>query len=278
MTESDIYLLGSSTREKERLRKQVQELEGEARWLLDQLQIRPGARVLDFGCGPQGVLGLLSERVGPTGTVVGLDKNEGFVASARKYVAEQRLTNVEVVQRDARATALPKEWFDVVFCRLLLVNVPQPEQVVEEMVSLLRPGGVIASHEADYLPHRCDPPSPAWDRLFELFQAYSRAKGVDLFVGRRTHRMLRDAGIVGLQVNPVLHVYPHGHNRRSIFLDFIQNTRHELVRDGFARDEELDELTQDLTRHLDDPSTLVVSHSFFQVWGRKPERKVREMV
>ncbi|MDI1481967.1 methyltransferase domain-containing protein [Polyangium sp. y55x31] len=270
MSESDLYLLGSSAREEERLRKQIQELAGEARWLLDQFEIRPGTRAIELGCGPQGVLELLSERVGPSGTVVGLDKNEAFVASARKHMAEQRRTNVEVVQGDARATNLPKESFDVVFCRLLLVNVPQPERVVEEMVSLLRPGGVIASHEADYLPHMCDPPSPAWDRLREIFQAYTRAKGVDLFVGRRVHRMLRDAGIVGIQVNPVIHVYPHGHNRRSIFLDFVQNVRDELVRDGFASDEELNALTQDLKRHCDDPDTLVVSHLFFQVWGRKP--------
>lgn len=271
MTEADTYLLGRSSQEEERLRKQVQDLEGEARWLLDRLQIRPGARAIELGCGPRGVLELLSERVGPSGTVVGLDQNEGFVASAREYVAEQQLLNVEVVQGDARATNLPRGSFDVVFCRLLLVNVPQPEQVAQEMVSLLRPGGVIASHEADYLPHRCDPPSPAWDRLFEIFQAYTRAKGVDLFVGRRMQRMLRDAGIVELQVNPVIHVYPHGHNRRSIFLDFVENTRDALVREGFARDEELNELTQDLRRHLDDPTTLVVSHLFFQVWGRKPD-------
>jgi SAM-dependent methyltransferase/chorismate mutase len=269
MTESNIYLLERSAREDERLRKQAQDLASEARWLLDRLEIPPNARAIELGCGPQGVLGLLSERVGPSGTVVGLDKNEGFVAAARKSMAEQQLTNVEIMQGDARATGLPRESFDIVFCRLLLVNVPQPEQLVEEMVALLRQGGFLASHEADYLPHGCDPPCPAWERLFEIFQAYSRAKGVDLFVGRRTHRMLREAGLVELQVNPVIHVYPHGHNRRNIFLDFVLNIRDSLVREGFATDEELNELTRDLKRHLDAPDTLVVSHLFFQVWGRK---------
>ncbi|EYF03837.1 methyltransferase domain-containing protein [Chondromyces apiculatus] len=270
MTEPDIYLLGRSAREEERLRKQVDELAGEARWLLDQCQIQPGARALEVGCGPQGVLELLSERVGTSGSVVGLDSNESFVASARAHVAERRLTNVAVEHGDARATHLPRASFDVVFCRLVLVNVPRPEQIVAELVSLLRPGGVLASHEADYLSHGCDPPSPAWDRLFAIFQAYNRAKRIDMFVGRRTQRMLRDAGLVDLHVNPVIHVYPHGHHRRSIFLDFIENIRGALVAEGLAKEEELNELTQDLRRHLDDPDTLVVSHLFFQVWGRKP--------
>ncbi len=56
MTESDEYLLGRSQREEERLRKQDEEIAGEARWLLDQLEIRPGARALELGCGPQGVM------------------------------------------------------------------------------------------------------------------------------------------------------------------------------------------------------------------------------
>jgi len=272
MAESDVYLLGRSRAEVERLRKQVQELAGEAQWLLDQLHIRPGARALDLGCGPQGVLDLLAERVGPRGSVVGLETSGDFVASARQFAAERKLANVEVVQGDAKATKLPRESFDVVFCRLVMVNVPQPERVAAEMVALLRPGGVVASHEGDYLSHRCDPPSPAWDRLFEILQAYSRAKGVDLCVGRRTHRMLRDAGIVDIQVRPVIHVYPHGHNRRTILLDFIENIREAAIKEGLVKEAELTEHMGELRRHLDNPATLVVSHLFFQVWGRKPQR------
>jgi SAM-dependent methyltransferase len=272
MTEPDVYLLGRSRAEEERLRKQAQELAAEAQWLLDQLDIRHGARAIELGCGPHGVLDLLSARVGPKGTVVGLEASEHFVASAQKLVADRRLANVEVVQGDAKATNLPRESFDVVFSRLVLVNVPEPERVAEEMVALVRPGGVVASHEADYLPHRCDPPSPAWDRLFELLEAYSRARGIDLFVGRRTHRMLRDAGLVDVRVNPVIHVYPPGHNRRTIFLDFIQNIRAAAVKDGFADEAELTQLVEALRQHLEDPDTMVVSHLFFQVWGRKPKR------
>jgi SAM-dependent methyltransferase len=268
--EPDIYLLGRSRAEEERLRKQVQELSGEANWLLDQLHILPGASAIDLGCGPQGVLDLLADRVGPQGNVVGLEQSEGFVASARAFVADRNLANVKVVQGDAKATNLPRGSFDVVHARLVLVNVPQPRLVVEEMVALAKPGGVVVSHEADFLAHCCDPPSPAWNRLFEILKAFSEAKGIDLFVGRKTHRLLRDAGIIDVQVRPVIHVYPHGHNRRSIFLDFIRNIRDAAIKEGFAEEAELDVLTAELRQHLDDPGTQVVSHLFFQAWGRKP--------
>lgn len=271
MGNPDEYLLGRSRAEEERLRKQVEELAGEARWLLDQIDVPQGGRAIDLCCGPQGVLDLLAERVGPRGSVVGLERSEQFVASARKFVADRGLANVDVMQGDARNTKLPRASFDLVFTRLVLCNVPEPERVVEEMVALVRPGGFVASHEADYLPHLCDPPSAAWDRLFEVLQAFSRTNGIDLFVGRKTHRLLRDAGLVDLQVRPAIHTYPHGHNRRSIFLDFIENIRAAAVGGGFVTERELTALVHDLRRHLDDAGTLVVSHLFFQVWGRRPQ-------
>jgi ubiquinone/menaquinone biosynthesis C-methylase UbiE len=270
MTEADRYLLGHSQEEVARLRKQVLELEGESRWLLDRLNIRPGSRAIDLGCGPCGILDLLSERVGPEGTIVGVERSEQFVAMARKFAAEHRLGNVEILQGDAKATGLPRESFDVAHARLVMVNVPEPERLIEEMVALVKPGGVVASHEADYLPHLCDPPSPAWDRLFAIYEAYSRQNGIDLFVGRKTYRLLRNAGVVDVQVNPIIHVYPHGHNRRTIFWDFLQNVRDSVVTQGFVSASELADLMADLRHHLDDPGTLVVSHLFFQVWGRKP--------
>jgi len=215
------------------------------------------------------VLDLLSERVGSTGHVIGIERNRDSVAMARRFVADRALKNVEVVQGDATTTGLPG-CFDLVHARLVLVNVPYVEAVVREMVRLARPGGVVASHEADYVSHFCDPPLRAWDRLFEIFKAYSYAHGIDLFVGRRTHRLLRQAGLVDIEVNPVIHVYPHGHNRRLIFWHFLQNVRDRILEDELVAESEFSELTAELKEHLDRPDTLVVSHLFFQVWGRKP--------
>jgi tRNA A58 N-methylase Trm61 len=145
MTDVDRYLLGRSHAEVERLRKQALELESEACWLLDRLNIRPGSRAIDLGCGPCGILGLLSERVGPEGTVVGLERSEQFAAMARQFVADHDLGNVEVLQGDAMKTGLPRESFDLAHARLVMVNVPQPERFIEEMVALVKPGGMVAS-------------------------------------------------------------------------------------------------------------------------------------
>src|SRR5712692_6490156 len=265
-SQPDEYLLGHSRNEEERLRRQPQELAPDSRRLLDQLNIRPGDRAIDIGCGPQGILDLLSERVGPKGTVVGLERSESTVRLARKFVAERQLRNVEVLEADAKSTGLPRASFDVVHARLVLVNVPEPQRVVEEMIALARPGGVVASHEADWGAFLCDPPSPAWDRLSEVFDAYSRNNGIDLYVGRKTHQMFRAAGLIDIQVNPVIHVYPPGSNRRNIFRDFLENVRDRILNEGLMEEAEFRERLTELKRHLDDPNTLVISHLYLQVW------------
>jgi SAM-dependent methyltransferase len=272
VAQGDQYFLGYRQAEQERLQRQAQELAHEARWLLDQIGVGAGARVVEIGCGSQGCLDLLSERVGPTGSVVGVERSEDAANLARRFAADHNLPNVQVLNGDARASGLPRGTFDLATARLVLVNVPQPEEVVAEMVALTRPGGTVALHEADWISHVCDPPLPAWGRLFEIFLKYSTMNGIDLFIGRKVPRMLREAGLVDVQVNPLIHVYPPGHGRRTIFLDFVENLRDRLLDQKLIQDTELEELLKDLKRHLDDPGTLVPSGLFFQVWGRKPEQ------
>ena len=202
--------------------------------------------------------------------MIGIERDRDSVAIARRFVADRGLKNVDVIQGDATATALPTALFEFVHARLVLVNVPRVEAIVREMVRIVRPGGVVASYEADYLPYVCDAPLQAWDRLFEIFQRYASSNGIDLFVGRRTHRLFREAGLVDIEVKPVIHVYPHGHNWRVVFWDLLQNVRDRVLEQELITESEFDGLTTELKEHLNRPDTLVVSHLFFQVWGLKP--------
>jgi SAM-dependent methyltransferase len=270
VSEPDIYLLGRGEAETERLRCQIANLAPDSEAQLDRIGIKPGEHVIDLGCGPGGVLHLLSRRVGSAGSVLGIERSADFVALARRFVADQGLSQVDVRQGDAYDTGLPRGSFDGAHMRLVLVNVPHPEKIVSEMVSLVRPGGWVASFEADFIAHTCDPPLPAWTRLLDAYQAYSAAQGIDLFIGRRTHRLFRDAGVVDLRVDAVEHVYPHGHERRPILRDFINNVRDKLVSGGFIGRAELDNDIKALERHLANPEVLVTSNMFFRLTGRLP--------
>jgi ubiquinone/menaquinone biosynthesis C-methylase UbiE len=267
---NDQYFLGHSLVEQKRLQQQAGELAEESAMLFDRIGLSNGSRVVEIGCGPQGCLELLSSRVGPTGSVVGIELSDYAIQLAREFLLERGINNVEVRQGHAAATGLPRNHFDLATARLVLVNIPEPEKVVSEMVALVRSGGIVALHEADWNSHVCDPPLPAWDRLNQALVHYSQANGIDLYIARRIARMLRNAGLVDVKVHPLIHLYESDNSRRPIFLQFVNNLRDRIVAEGLISEVAFAQCAASLERHLSDPQTLVVSHLFIQAWGRKP--------
>jgi SAM-dependent methyltransferase len=266
----DKYFLGYRRAEQERLKEQALQLADEGRGLFDQIDLAPGAKVVEIGCGPSGCLEILSACVGPSGSVTGIERSEEAVDMARQMARDLDLKNVNVRCGDARSTGLPRDSFDLATARLVLVNVPEPEQIVAEAVALVRPGGWVAFHEADWIAHICDPPSEAWTAIVQLLVRYTEKNRIDLFVGRRLPGLLRSAGLTDIRVKPLIHVYPPGAPRRNILLDFAENLSERILANGLVERLELDRLKEALRHDLDDPGRLVISHLFLQAWGRKP--------
>lgn len=267
--EAPAYALGSDPAERDRLRRQSEELRAQSSALLDHTGIGEGWAAIDLGCGPSGILELLAARVGSAGRVVGLDFNPDNVALAKQLAYERRLSNVDVVQGDARHTGLPGSSFDLAHCRTLLINVPEPEGVVAEMARLVRPGGWVAASEPDIPMTVCYPRLEAWDRMAQLFRQSVTSDGADEAIGRRLPELFRQAGLVDVGVDASMKVYPHGHSRRTVRADLFRTLRGKIVARGMADAAELDDIDRAVRTHLDDPQTLVV-HTAFLAWGRKP--------
>ncbi len=270
MTKPDSYLLGRDDAEMARLKRQITNLASESEAQLDRIKIKQGERVVDLGCGPGGALHLLAERVGATGSVLGIDRSRDFVEQARRFIADRGLSQVKVREGDAYQTGLPRASFDGAHMRLLLVNVPEPERIVREMVSLVRPGGWVSSFEADYLPHCCDPALPAWTRLLDAYSAFAKAQGIDLSVGRRLHRLFRDVGVMSIVVDAVVHVFPPDHERRWFPRSFAKNVRDRLIDAGFMTRPEFERDMAALENHLARSDVQVTSNIFFRLTGRLP--------
>lgn len=260
-----VYALGHDPQEWERLKSQAAELRSYALFLLDQVHLQEGGSAIDLGCGPLGILDLLSARVGPTGRVVGLDSNAELVAIARE-LTEGR---AEVVLGDARQTGLPSSSFDLVHGRTLLINVVNPEEVAAEMARLARPGGYVALQELDavLISH---PAHPAVRRLEELLQAAFMQQGVGgPHIGRRLPEILRRAGLVDVEFEVRADAYPPGHTKRALIPDLVRIVRPKLVERGLASERELDDLDREARAHFADPDTVTVPHLFFLAWARK---------
>lgn len=159
------YVLGGPVAERARLRAQADEHEASARSLLEAVGIRQGSRVLDVGCGPSGILALLADAVGPTGEVVGLERERRFGEMARAEVAHHGPVNVAVVEGDALSSGLEHESFDLVNERLVVVNGPERRELLAEMVALTAPGGCVALEDIDNVSWICEPAHESWTAL-----------------------------------------------------------------------------------------------------------------
>jgi arsenite methyltransferase len=136
----------------------------------EALDAQPGERVLDAGCGPGFYVAELLDRVGPDGSVVGVDASPQMLGlSARRAEGH---TNVEL--REGDVTALPVE--DADFDRALSVQVLEYvadiPTALAELHRALRPGGRVVLWDVDWATlswHSDDPARmerflEAWDR------------------------------------------------------------------------------------------------------------------
>jgi SAM-dependent methyltransferase len=263
------YVLGASTPEKQRLLKQCELFEPEARWMLDHIGVGQDWWTIDVGCGPLGILDLLREYTGPGAEVIGLERDPEMLKFGRELMAERGLDSVRLIEGDARHTGLPPSSFDLAHARLLLVNVPDPEEVVAEMVNIARPGGWVALEEVDWISWICDPIHPAWTRLLEINAAIWRARGMDVNIGRRLPRMLQQTGLTDIRCKTHTPVFRHSDQYQYLLLAFSKINREEMIRGGYVTDAEYTAMTESLQAHLADPGTYVTWSLFCQAWGKK---------
>ncbi|MET0143190.1 MAG: methyltransferase domain-containing protein [Ilumatobacteraceae bacterium] len=268
--EHDGYHLGPSAAERARLLVQRDVLAPETAWLLDRLAPEVGGQVVDVGCGPLGILPELAARVGPTGRVVGLDRDRVMLSDAGHNLIARGLDEVELVVGDAMATGLPGDTFDLAHVRLLLVNVRHPETVLAELVRIVRPGGTVAVQEVDWICWQCQPPHPAWEALRNVMWRWWDLKGLDPYLGRQLPTMLRDAGLedVASMAHTGLDVATDPY--QGLLVQFARHFHDELVAADLIGAHRLDLLIESVESHLADPRTTVIRALCVQAWGRKP--------
>jgi ubiquinone/menaquinone biosynthesis C-methylase UbiE len=266
------YVLGGTLTEQQRLIVQAQGLEASSRSLLDRISITPGTRAVDVGCGPIGILNLLSERVGSKGKVVGVEREARFVEMARAEMSKRGLRNVEVIHADALETGLEKNSYDVVHERLVLINLPTATQgaILREMFSLLRPGGTIVLQEYDATSYVCYPEHASWNVLLGIFNDTFYAKGGNEYIGRSLASLLRSVGAENVEMEAHARFPSVGEYQRTHLISLVQSMRDHILAAGRLEEAELSAHVDALSDHLFDPATTLIDKLTVQAWGRKP--------
>jgi len=111
---------------------------------IDLVDVPPGGNVLDVCCGTGASALPAAERVGPLGSVVGVDLSEAVLERARAKAAEAGLGNAEFVVGDLTDLDLAGATFDLVVCVLGLYFASELPTAAADLWSRVRPGGTVA--------------------------------------------------------------------------------------------------------------------------------------
>jgi len=230
--------------------------------------LKPGMRVADFGCGVGAMTRNLARMVGPDGCATGIDLHEAQLVEAGSLCAACDLTNVSFWKADACDTKLPDNSFDLVYCRFLLIHVPDPVACLREMKRVLKPGGIVFAEDGDLLSGGGSPAS-ALDHFGGLFERLGPRKGVDYRLGRDLYHLVKRAGFEDVETDIYQPAYSKGKERG--FLKWsIEEAGEGFVGAGLVTRSELDRTLNQMQAASENPDILVLMPRMSQVWGRKP--------
>ena len=112
---------------------------------LQGLGVGPGWRCLEVGGGGGSITRWLCSTVGRHGHVTGVDLDT-------RFLDEIEADNLDVLRLDVTTAELPREAFDLIHTRAVLVHLPSREEVLDRLIAALHPGGWLLLEEPDWYP------------------------------------------------------------------------------------------------------------------------------
>jgi ubiquinone/menaquinone biosynthesis C-methylase UbiE len=113
-----------------------------AHQFLEFIPLHEGDRVLDVACGTGAVARIVARKVGSSGSVTGVDNNQGMLEEAKRHEPDDG-PPLEWRQSDAADLPFDDESLDVVLCQQGLQFFPDKEAAVKEMYRVLVPEGLL---------------------------------------------------------------------------------------------------------------------------------------
>lgn len=196
------YVLGHDPEEIERLvSKQGRILNPFTRRLLEDAGVSRGMKVLDVGCGPGEVSLIAAELVGEEGSVLGVDSNPSVIEWAQSRAQVAHLPQLSFQVADVRTLASSQQ-FDAIIGRLVLKYIPDPAAVLRQLMTHLRPGGLVAFQEFDVAScvDTSWPPSPLWAQVWSWICEVFQRVGVELHMGMKLFSTFQAAGLPAPQL------------------------------------------------------------------------------
>ena len=223
---------------------------------LDALGVGPGWRCLEVGAGGGSVARWLCDRVGPTGRVVAVDLDT-------RFVEEDAPANLEIHSRDVVAEGIPGGGYDLIHTRLVLMHIPEREQILGELAARLAPGGWLLAEEADHYSFDTAASAPyvrGWRALLDVLARM----GMDATWARTLPARLAPVGLVDVSAEAEILYFPGGSTLAEFYRISWEQARPLVLAAGVPVD-----VLDAALAEMADPACWFPGHTLVAARGRR---------
>lgn len=239
------------------------------RRILLQAGLKPGMTVADLGCGVGATTRTLAEMVGPSGSVTGLDVSAAQLEQGRNLCAAAGIANSIFLEASATATGLPRNSFDLVYCRFLLLHLVDPAACLREMREILKPGGVLVVEDGD-LTSAGSSPASSLHWFASLFGRLGPTRGLNYAMANHLYHLVEAAGFPDPEIE--IHQPAMARGEERFLLKWsVEEAAPAFIAAGLVTAGEMSAILADMNRDTRDPGILVLGPRMSVVWARKPD-------
>jgi ubiquinone/menaquinone biosynthesis C-methylase UbiE len=168
--------------------------------------LQPGMKLLDCGCGPGTITLGFAEIIAP-GTVTGTDIGSSQISIAHENALKQGISNVDFVEGNIYNLPFLDNSFDAAFSHAVLEHLQEPTKALQELLRVLKPGGVLGVRAPDWGGFLIAPSNPELDQAISYYKLIQERNGGNPYVGRNLRALLREAGFTRLKTSASYECY-----------------------------------------------------------------------
>jgi ubiquinone/menaquinone biosynthesis C-methylase UbiE len=174
------------------------------------------------------------------------------------------------VAANASSTGLPRESFDLVYCRFLLLHLSDPAACLGEMRSVLKPGGIVVIEDGDLKSAQSIPPTSI-NAFADLFCRLAPVRGVDYSISNNLYHLVTGAGFsnANLEIHQPALIKEDSIETRSFLKWSVEEAAPAFVDAGLITADQLDQTLFEMQKAIEDPNVVILAPRMSLVWARK---------
>jgi ubiquinone/menaquinone biosynthesis C-methylase UbiE len=233
---------------------------------LEVLGLKPNMKVLDAGCGTGAVTRKIASKVLPA-EACGIDIDPLFIDKAKKTALDDGIKNIRFELGNIDNLAFDSGFFDLAYCRLVLMHVKNPVKTITELKRVTKKNGIVAASDTDDGTMLTYPPAPRFFHVWSKFGERAKARGDDRYIGRRLYSILSEAGVSSIKIYP-FPTYATQQNpdalRMLVFVpvQILEQDKDAMIREGVITADDYEEALKEVGIVLNHPGAFAIGTSF----------------